>query len=80
MITTCSKCGALYDERSEERANEPERICLRCFAFAQLLAVADHLLAWNGKVDVTSSSSAADELAAITEEAKLATLAARRCS
>ena len=29
-ITTCPKCGALYDEISEEEANRPGRECLSC--------------------------------------------------
>lgn len=29
-ITTCPQCGALYEERSEEEANSPDRSCMRC--------------------------------------------------
>jgi hypothetical protein len=35
MITTCSRCGALYEAGSEEQANEPDRLCRRCFAAAK---------------------------------------------
>jgi hypothetical protein len=31
MITTCSKCCHLYEAGSEEQANEPNRLCPRCF-------------------------------------------------
>jgi hypothetical protein len=31
-ITTCPECGALYEAGSEEQANEPGRLCRRCFA------------------------------------------------
>lgn len=30
MITTCTKCGALYEAGSEEQAYEPERFCFQC--------------------------------------------------
>jgi len=30
-ITTCSRCGDLYEESSEESANDPERLCSICF-------------------------------------------------
>jgi hypothetical protein len=30
-ITTCPKCGKLYDEKSEEEANAPGRSCLACY-------------------------------------------------
>ncbi len=30
MITTCTKCGKLYEAGSEEQANEPGRLCLSC--------------------------------------------------
>lgn len=29
--TTCTTCGALYEESSEETANAPERECVSCF-------------------------------------------------
>jgi hypothetical protein len=29
-ITTCTKCGGLYEAGSEEQANEPERFCPSC--------------------------------------------------
>ena len=29
-VTICTKCGALYEESSEERANEPGRLCRTC--------------------------------------------------
>lgn len=29
-VTTCSKCGKLYEESSEECANEPGRMCTSC--------------------------------------------------
>lgn len=29
-VTNCTKCGALYEESSEERANEPDRTCIAC--------------------------------------------------
>jgi hypothetical protein len=29
-ITTCSKCGRLYEEASEEASNNPDRLCLGC--------------------------------------------------
>lgn len=31
MITTCPKCGNLYDAQSEEHANNPGRSCLACW-------------------------------------------------
>ena len=31
-ITTCSKCGKCYEESSEERANEPDRLCHECYS------------------------------------------------
>jgi len=30
--TTCTTCGKLYQESSEERANAPERECMDCWA------------------------------------------------
>ena len=30
-VTTCRKCGALYEESSEEQANAPGRECLACW-------------------------------------------------
>lgn len=30
-ITTCTECGALYEEASREAADSPARLCLRCF-------------------------------------------------
>lgn len=30
MITTCTRCGGLYEAGSEEQANELERFCLAC--------------------------------------------------
>ncbi len=29
-ITTCTKCGSLYEAGSEEQANEQERLCYSC--------------------------------------------------
>lgn len=29
-ITTCSACGKLYEESSDEAANMPFRLCLAC--------------------------------------------------
>lgn len=29
-ITTCTKCGSLYEAGSEEQANEQERLCSSC--------------------------------------------------
>lgn len=37
MISTCSQCGILYEFASEECANEPDRVCRRCY-LARLLA------------------------------------------
>ena len=34
--TTCSNCGALYDEPIEEAANEPGRLCRRCLEMQEL--------------------------------------------
>lgn len=31
-ITTCTGCGKLYEEQSEEEANNPNRLCLPCFS------------------------------------------------
>ena len=31
-VTTCTTCGRIYEESSEERANEPRRECSECFA------------------------------------------------
>lgn len=30
-ITTCTECGRLYEEFSEESSNAPERICATCW-------------------------------------------------
>jgi hypothetical protein len=30
-VTTCSACGAIYEESSEEAANHPNRLCSRCW-------------------------------------------------
>lgn len=30
-LTTCTHCGSCYEESSEERANEAERLCGKCF-------------------------------------------------
>ena len=30
-ITTRTNCGSLYEEKSEEEANDPNRMCLHCF-------------------------------------------------
>lgn len=30
-ITTCTACGKVYEETSEESANDPNRTCLECF-------------------------------------------------
>lgn len=30
-VTTCTECGKLYEEQSEEGANDPNRMCLGCF-------------------------------------------------
>ncbi len=30
-ITNCTKCGKLYEDQSEESANDPERLCYPCF-------------------------------------------------
>lgn len=30
-VTTCTKCGKLYEETCEELANAPERQCWTCF-------------------------------------------------
>lgn len=30
MITTCTKCGKLYEAGSEDQANEPDRLCREC--------------------------------------------------
>jgi len=30
-ITTCTHCGNAYEESSEERANERDRLCGTCF-------------------------------------------------
>ena len=30
-ITTCPCCGKLYEEVSEEEANNPDRLCLNCY-------------------------------------------------
>lgn len=35
MIATCTKCGCLYDFRSEESANEPDRMCFTCWNHSQ---------------------------------------------
>jgi len=35
-ITTCSHCGWLYEEKSEEEANKPDRLCVPCFRGAQI--------------------------------------------
>lgn len=31
MISTCRRCGRLYDFRSEEDANDPTRLCRNCY-------------------------------------------------
>lgn len=30
-ITTCTNCGSLYEDSSEESANDPNRLCMSCF-------------------------------------------------
>jgi hypothetical protein len=30
-MTTCTNCARLYQESSEEAANDPNRLCLDCF-------------------------------------------------
>ena len=30
-VTTCTGCGLLYEERSEEAANAPDRLCSPCW-------------------------------------------------
>lgn len=30
-VTTCPKCGTLYEESSEEQANAPARSCRACY-------------------------------------------------
>lgn len=38
-ITTCAKCGKLYEESSDENANRPDRMCPPCWrGFAAWLA------------------------------------------
>jgi hypothetical protein len=31
MITTCTNCGKLYEERGMEAANDPSRLCNPCY-------------------------------------------------
>lgn len=33
-ITTCPRCGTLYDESSNEEANNPDRYCHKCWLAA----------------------------------------------
>ena len=40
-ITSCPRCGRLYEEASEEQANSPNRCCLDCFNRALDIAQAD---------------------------------------
>lgn len=40
MITTCPKCGCLYDAGSEEQAYEIDRSCRRCFDENRRIAAA----------------------------------------
>lgn len=30
-VTTCTNCAGLYEESSEEAANDPNRLCMHCF-------------------------------------------------
>jgi len=34
-ITTCTRCGKLYEESSGERADEPDRLCTACWRAAR---------------------------------------------
>lgn len=52
-ITTCTKCGKAFEANSEESANEPGRICIRCFnmkaameRFNTAVLTADKRLCW----------------------------------
>lgn len=31
MITTCTKCGKLYEEQSSDEASSPNRLCVTCY-------------------------------------------------
>lgn len=43
-ITTCTRCGSAYEESSEERAHEAERLCPPCHA--EPINPALHGLVW----------------------------------
>jgi hypothetical protein len=34
-ITNCTRCGELYEEQSDESANDPARVCLTCHHIAK---------------------------------------------
>lgn len=35
MLTVCPKCGVLYDDRSSDEADSPDRKCLACWIDAR---------------------------------------------
>lgn len=39
-ITTCPRCGSLYEEASEEQANAPGRTCRACYVPAFTVSLA----------------------------------------
>lgn len=77
MISNCTRCSRLYEVRGDEAANEPGRLCPPCHWLAQLLTTVDGLGAWRRNVDVISGNTAADQLAALLDQAELAALRLR---
>ncbi|MEK7178571.1 MAG: hypothetical protein AAB721_02875 [Patescibacteria group bacterium] len=75
----CSKCERPFE--AGDAAAPPDEVlsCPQCRAFDGLLQVADELVAWRGKVEITpfDGNTAADQLAVIVEMAKTAGDAAR---
>lgn len=43
-ITTCTDCGRAYEERSEEAANAPDRLCASCWQQAARKRLAENPL------------------------------------
>jgi len=49
-ITTCSRCGGLYEAGSEEQANEPDRLCRSCVRGDRTFASRDEAARFSGEL------------------------------
>lgn len=36
MLTTCTRCGRVYEETSDETANDPGRLCMPCWYLSKV--------------------------------------------